>query len=736
MRLSCFLIASLFISVPVLAQNQYGDLFYFVNADDIRGIAQDGNILWIATYGGGLVKFDKTTNQKTNFLRTNNGLTSHELTSIAIDADHTLWIGTNLKGIISFDGTNWKSHTYANENLPSNGIRSLVFDKKGRLWAATDNGLTYRDSAKWNTFTPDNSNAPSIYCLTLALDSTGKIWAGFQGDNVQGGTVGYVENDTLLMANANGSFAPLPQSVFTHIETDTKGSVWFGADFSTLYSYSYQDNYWQNYDVSIGRSPNVIYDVSGVYSLGGDTKGGMWVMTEFALLHYDSTGTDPSAFIYDSTAQMPQGQGGIKADGNLLWYGATFGLTKFDMTSWQTTDLSNCSLKGNNVTNVKLAPSGAVWVNDNISICRFDNGIWSNVDYKFQTQPQNPLKLTNGFQNIVLDGDSLKWILFGYNGCVEYGSPYSTQFFAGSDTDEALGLSQGIVHNGQSYFVKYNARQYSPVIFDGSHFNNMILPKDTGVVVANCNSFTFDKFNTLWFSEEFLGVIEYDGANWTKYNPITENLPFHSIRQIEFDSLGDWYGASDNGLITHPQKNQWQSNLIDPQNSTTNNLASLAVESDHSIYTLSENGTIAHYDGTSWEVLDTDKLPLPEQVPFAPTCTLDSKGNLWITTTYEGIVVYHKNGVTFGVSASVNGRGLEEKCKVYPNPAIDKATIITSENREIKEIRLLDLLGRLVLDIRSPLNNQINISELPEGCYTLICTASDGNIMVSKIVKR
>ena len=135
-RLLPCIIGLLFACQSALAQNQYGDLHYFVNANDVRAIAEDGNILWIATFGGGLVKFDKATKEKTNYLRTNSGLTTHLLTSVAVGPDHTVWIGTNTKGIISFDGKKWTSHTYLSERLPNDGVRALVFDKKGRLNAA------------------------------------------------------------------------------------------------------------------------------------------------------------------------------------------------------------------------------------------------------------------------------------------------------------------------------------------------------------------------------------------------------------------------------------------------------------------------------------------------------------------------------------------------------------------------------------------------------------------------
>src|SRR5690242_16847399 len=93
----------LFAGKATYCQNQSGDLIYFVNADAIWDIARDGNIFWIATFGGGLVKYNKITGEKTNYLRSNSSITSHLLTSVAIDSNRTIWIGTNSKGILSFD---------------------------------------------------------------------------------------------------------------------------------------------------------------------------------------------------------------------------------------------------------------------------------------------------------------------------------------------------------------------------------------------------------------------------------------------------------------------------------------------------------------------------------------------------------------------------------------------------------------------------------------------------------
>jgi plastocyanin len=76
--------------------------------------------------------------------------------------------------------------------------------------------------------------------------------------------------------------------------------------------------------------------------------------------------------------------------------------------------------------------------------------------------------------------------------------------------------------------------------------------------------------------------------------------------------------------------------------------------------------------------------------------------------------------------------------KVYPNPAGDYIIYQTNRNLSIQEIRILDIIGKVVLVVYKPeLSNgqvRINIENLNKGMY-FILVKSEGEIVSKKFLK-
>lgn len=69
----------------------------------------------------------------------------------------------------------------------------------------------------------------------------------------------------------------------------------------------------------------------------------------------------------------------------------------------------------------------------------------------------------------------------------------------------------------------------------------------------------------------------------------------------------------------------------------------------------------------------------------------------------------------------------------YPNPVIDKLNIISSTGIGVKKISIYSLDGKLV-SIQNVINNQINLSELPQSTYILKTDIPNSKIF--KILKQ
>lgn len=102
-------------------------------------------ILWIGTWGGGLNRMDKKTEQFTTYqhdsLRTKS-LSNNEVHVIYEDRVGNLWIGTQ-GGLNRLDRTSGEFTCYTKEHgLGINEIRGILEDNNGNLWISTTNGLS------------------------------------------------------------------------------------------------------------------------------------------------------------------------------------------------------------------------------------------------------------------------------------------------------------------------------------------------------------------------------------------------------------------------------------------------------------------------------------------------------------------------------------------------------------------------------------------------------------------
>ncbi len=111
---------------------------------------KEGNF-WIATFGGGLNKFDPAAESFTHYKNetgNSNTLSSNNIFSV-LEVDNTLWIGTN-DGFCSLDKSTGHINRYLqtpgnDRDIAGNFIGSIVWQKPGFLWMNSDSGLTRFD---------------------------------------------------------------------------------------------------------------------------------------------------------------------------------------------------------------------------------------------------------------------------------------------------------------------------------------------------------------------------------------------------------------------------------------------------------------------------------------------------------------------------------------------------------------------------------------------------------------
>lgn len=127
------------------------------------------------------------------------------------------------------------SYLTTKEGLTGNSVRTMLQDRNGDIWIATNAGITRQNKQGWYSYTIANG-LPDNEVLTLHMDKTGQIWAGtrkglamFEKDSFK----------TLPMYRAPRNEKDLPVQTPVHmIYEDNSGQLWFGTDGFGLFKFN------------------------------------------------------------------------------------------------------------------------------------------------------------------------------------------------------------------------------------------------------------------------------------------------------------------------------------------------------------------------------------------------------------------------------------------------------------------------------------------------------------------
>ncbi|MBU3103829.1 ligand-binding sensor domain-containing protein [Clostridium gasigenes] len=252
--------------------------------NNIKTVVGIDNEIWIATENG-LSKFDKNTNEFTNYKSTGdkNSLPNDVVRTLHIDSEGILWIGTR-DGLASFD----RKDTFVNykDLFEANGIREYMFsdiyeDKDGIMWfgSAIDGGLIKynKETGKIKNYKNNKADKNSLSFNSIKSineDSTGNLWiATHYGINKFNKETEkftrYTEEDGL-------------SNDFTYgILIDENDDVWVSSNYG-ISKYDIKKNKFINFNVTDGLQGNEFNAYSYFESKSGEMFfGGINGITSF-----------------------------------------------------------------------------------------------------------------------------------------------------------------------------------------------------------------------------------------------------------------------------------------------------------------------------------------------------------------------------------------------------------------------------------------------------------------------
>ena len=184
--------------------------------DKITVLHKDGyGYVWIGTAHSGIYRMKTGENFAKRFFFSQNSL-ENIINTIKEDKDF-IWVGTN-SGVISFSKKDYSKTRYTtDQKLPHNKIRDILIDSKNKIWIATrSNGLYNLTDA-----TP-LSIEPRTECefVSIVEDKEGHIWAATDGDGVF-----QFKKDTLRHFSTSEG---LRSNYCYSIACDANGNIWIG----------------------------------------------------------------------------------------------------------------------------------------------------------------------------------------------------------------------------------------------------------------------------------------------------------------------------------------------------------------------------------------------------------------------------------------------------------------------------------------------------------------------------
>ena len=516
----------------------------------VNAIVQARNgYLWLGTQDG-IVRFDGI-----RFSPTKNGestlLKSNVVISLLEDRRGNLWVATDGFGL--YRVRNGKIFHYGKEEgFPFSSVWSLCEDSKDNIWIGTDGGglIRFRDG-KFNSFTK-NEGLLSNSVWAIYEDRDGSLWIG---------------TDNGLNRFHNGALTAITKkdglsgNFVYPVLRDKNGILWIGTDGGLN---SLQSGQIKTYSEKDGLPHD------SIWCLLDDKEGNLWIGSRNGLTRYRD-GKFSSYTIKDGLSNDAVWSLCEDREGN-LWVGTRGGLNRFRDGRF-TTFTSKEGLPGDVASSIFQDNEGALWFGtDGNGLARFrdgnfqtyntSNGLSNNSIFAIREDQNKDLwigtnrganKLSKGKWSAILT-ESIVWsiavdrsnhIWMGTReGLVECHEGKLTTYTTanGLTSNEVWEVLSG--RNGLLWIGTYNGLNYYK---DGKFF-----PLNSFSKFAIVSLFE-DGEGSLWIGTNGDGLYRYKDQKFSRISTkdgLLDNFVFETLE----DDLGNFWFASSKGIFILPKK--------------------------------------------------------------------------------------------------------------------------------------------------------------------------------------
>ncbi len=537
--------------------------------------------LWIATWGGGLNRFDR---EKGIFIsykhdaKNERSIAGNFITTIKEDANGNLWIGTEAAGLDMYEK---KTKTFIHYKFDSNNtqsisddfIRTIYRDKENKLWIGTMHGGVNIFDARTKTFTRFQHNDKIATSLSfndiyaIFEDSKQQMWIGTNGGGVD--LLNRKNNEFRHYKNDIHNINSLCRNEAHVINEDGDNNIWVGTENGGLSVLNPATGIFNTYVYD--EIDNTSLSSNSIYSICKDNKGNMWLGTfsggisfinrDNQFVHFKHTSSGKSLSdnkilcIYEDSKKN-------------IWIGTDGGgLNLFDPVTGNFThyihnaDNKN-SICGNYVLNIAEDSENNLWIGtwgDGITVFNKEKNTYRH--FKNNPADANSLSSNNAW-NVYQDNEKNMWVGTYDGGLDQYNSKSNSFTKYRYDVNNINSISSDRIF---SIYDDNNGHLW--VGTDGGGLNMLDkktlsfkhylhLDNDKNSIANSIVTHTYkDKKGILWIATAS-GLSALDiKANAIKNYTTEDGLPGNNIFGILEDDNNNLWISTNRGISLFNQKN-------------------------------------------------------------------------------------------------------------------------------------------------------------------------------------
>lgn len=308
------------------------DYDFSLSSNSIYSIFYDkgSQILWLGTFNGGVDYLSKWSKPFIHHKAQLGRLNSNKVTSLLIDSQDDLWIGTDGGGV-NVRTPNGEYHYFRSNvedtnSIMNDAVLAILEDRDKDIWIGTYDGgvdLFDRKTGKFSHFqneTNDENSLGGLHVSSLCEDQFGNIWIGTFDAGVS--VFNRESKEFFRYRNNPNEPSSLSNNFVQGIFKDKRGNIYIST-MSTLDVYNHENQTFTSFDAErLGGVTRIL--------LKEDSKGNLWIGSANGLFKYDERRTFLAHYTIENGLPDNNITGIVEEDNGNLWLSTQNGIVNFE----------------------------------------------------------------------------------------------------------------------------------------------------------------------------------------------------------------------------------------------------------------------------------------------------------------------------------------------------------------------------------------------------------------------